>query len=431
MPFAFNETIFPLPQPQTIGTKRASMNILLCCEHFHPSVGGVQKMMYEIGLRFVMKGHTVSVATGWRSDRKQNLVDGINIHSFKVSGNAASGMTGEIKNYQDFLINGQFDFLLVMAAQQWTFDAMLPALDWIPYKKLHIPCGYSGFYLKKYRGYYKNMGEHLRKFDQLIYNSTDYRDINFARNNNLENINIIPAGASELEFLNQGKEKILEKLGIDKGDFIYLSVGAPAFNKGHKEILQAYLLLDAPFNSTLVLNGNYDIASENSASPPKKTLKELARNILGRSPDNIIRLAKKNRSPKKKIVFSDLKREELIPLFINADLFLFASHVEYSPLVIFECLAAGLPFLSIPVGNVDEIVKWSEGGVLCAGRKSKDGFSSVDPRIFAKEMRELSLDKTKLDKLSASGHQAWLDKFTWEVIATQIEKLVTQDPEHN
>ena len=406
------------------------MNIVLCCEHFHPSVGGVQKMAYEIGLRFAKKGHKVSVATSWRSDREQDSFDGINICSFKVSGNLASGMVGEIDRYQDFLVNSQFDFLLVIAAQQWTFDAMLPVLDKIPYKKFHIPCGYSGFYLKKYRKYYQDMGIHLRKFDQLIYNSNDYRDINFARDKNIPNINVIPAGASEVEFMNPDKVNIREELGINKDNFIYLSVGAPAFNKGHKEILLSYLLLDVPFSSILVLNGNYDHIKEDSLRnvilSPRETLKELVMRILGRSPLNIIRLAKRNKNLKKKIIFTNLKREKLIALFFDADLFLFASHVEYSPLVIFECLAAGLPFLSIPVGNVDEIVKWTNGGVICAGKKSKTGFSYADPLVFSKAMQKLSIDKEKRAILSTNGRQAWVDKFTWEAIANQIEELVNQ-----
>jgi len=309
-----------------------------------------------------------------------------------------------------------------MAAQQWTLDAMLPILDRIHYKKLHIPCGYSGLYLRRYKAYYSNMETCLRKFDHLIYNSTDYRDVNFARDRKIPNINVIPAGASELEFLNSDKNRIREQLGIGKDDFIYLSVGAPAFNKGHKEILQAYLLLDVPFVSTLVLNGNYETKS---AATPGNAIKEMGRRILGRSPFNIMRLARRNKDPKKKIIFTNLKREELIPLFFNADLFLFASHVEYSPLVIFECLAAGLPFLSIPVGNVDEIINWSGGGVLCAGRQSKEGFSSVDPLAFSGEMQKLSLDQNKRNELSVNGRQAWLDNFTWKVIADRIEQLAT------
>jgi glycosyltransferase involved in cell wall biosynthesis len=271
------------------------------------------------------------------------------------------------------------------------------------------------------------MAEHLRKFDALIYNSTNYRDINFARDNNLPSINVIPAGASELEFLNPEKTNIRERLGIGKEDFIYLSVGAPAYNKGHKEILQAYLSLEVPFASTLVLNGNYNTDDDSSLAAlfrnPRHVVKEYGRRALGRSPFNITRLARSNRSLDKRIVFANLERQDLITLFFDADLFLFASHVEYSPLVIFECMATGLPFLSIPVGNVDELIEWSGGGVLCAGNKSAEGFSSADPLVFSREMKELSLNQGKLSELSAKGRQAWIERFTWNTIANQIEKL--------
>lgn len=404
------------------------MKILLCCEHFHPSVGGVQKMMYEIGLRFVKKGYEVSVATSFRSDRNESSVDGIQIFSFKASGNAAFGMHGDIQSYQDFLTQGKFDFLIVMAAQQWTFDAMLPVLDKIPYKKLHIPCGYSGFYLKKYQDYYSTMDTHLRKFDQLIYNSTDYRDINFAREKNIPHINIIPAGASEFEFLNIQNRNVKKSLGIESEQFVYLTVGAPAFNKGHKEIVESYLLLDIDRPSVLILNGNYDkiieLSLKNFISKPQETLKELAMRILGRSSYNIMKLAQKNKNSSKRIIFENLNREDLISFFVEADLFLFASHIEYSPLVIFECLAAGLPFLSNTIGNVDEIVRWSNGGVICPTRKSPEGYSSVEPARFAEEIKKLTLDSDLRKQLSTNGRQSWKEKFTWEVIVNQIEKLI-------
>ncbi|MDO9183789.1 MAG: glycosyltransferase family 4 protein [Bacteriovorax sp.] len=404
------------------------MKILLCCEHFHPSVGGVQKMMYEIGLRFINKGHDVSVVTSFRSDRNEKTIDGIKIFSFDVNGNAALGMRGDILGYQQFLINTKFDLLIVMAAQQWTFDAMLPVLDNIAYKKLHIPCGYSGFYLKKYKDYYSKMDIYLKKFDQLIYNSTNYRDVNFAREKNLKNINIIPAGASEFEFLNIKRKNVKKLLGIQSEQFVYLSVGVPAFNKGHKEILKSYLLLNVSRPSVLILNGNYDNITKlnfiNLLSNPKGTLKEFVMRILGRSSYNIKKLAQKNKDSNKKIIFENFNREELISLFAEADLFLFASHIEYSPLVIFECLAAGLPFLSVPVGNVDEIVKWSAGGVICPGKKSKEGYTSVDPVVFSREIEKLTMDSVLRKELSIHGRQSWENKFTWGVIVDQIEKLV-------
>jgi L-malate glycosyltransferase len=407
------------------------MNILLCCEHFYPSVGGVQKMMYELGMRFVMHGHQVTVATSWRADRTIDVIDGIKIVGFKVTGNAAFGMRGEYENYQQFLVDEDFDFLLVMAAQQWTFDAMLPILDLIDYKKLHIPCGYSGFYLSHYKTYFAEMAQHLRKFDALIYNASNYRDIEFARSNNLSNIHLIPAGASELEFStpHNATTDIRAQLDIPSDDFIYLSIGAPAYGKGHKEILKAYLCAKIPFSSTLVLNGNYSNIPSVSIgalfSCPRDTLKEIVKRIIGRSPANIKRLAASVNKQEKRVILTDQPRESLIQLYFEADLFLFASHVEYSPLVIFECLAAGLPFLSIPVGNVEEIADWTGGGVICPGTISSKGFSSADPAVFGSHIRDLSLDRNRLQEIGSNGRKAWFERFTWEKIAAQIEQLTT------
>lgn len=388
-------------------------------------------MMYELGLRFVMHGHQVTVATSWREDRKIDIIDGIKIVGFKVTGNAAFGMHGECEHYQRFLLEKDFDFLLVMAAQQWTFDAMLPILDLIDYKKLHIPCGYSGFYLSYYRTYFAEMAQHLRKFDALIYNASNYRDIEFARSNNLPNIHLIPAGASEFEFScpPNAATSIRVQLGIPADEFIYLSVGAPAHGKGHMEILKAYLSAKIPFASTLVLNGNYNNIPSVSLgaffSSPREVLKELAKRMLGRSPANIKCLAASVIKQGKRVILTDQPRESIIQLYFEADLFLFASHVEYSPLVIFECLASGLPFLSIPVGNVKEIADWTGGGVICPGKLSSKGFSTADPAVFASYIRDLSLDRNRLQEIGKTGRKAWFERFTWEKIATQIEQLTT------
>lgn len=405
------------------------MNILLCCEHFYPSVGGVQKMMYELGLRFAMHGHQVTVVTSWREDRLQDSIDGIRIVSFKVLGNEASGMSGQIDEYQAFLKQGDFDFLLVMAAQQWTFDAMLPILDNIPCRKLHIPCGYSGLYMARYQDYYGAMPRYLEKFDQLIYNATEYRDIDFARRHGLRQINIIPAGASEFEFADPPSPCGRTELGIAPDDFVFLSVGAPAYSKGHREVVKAYLALDLPFRSTLVLNGNYDGAAalrlSSTHASIKETLKELARRFLGRSPVSIERLAAANRDSRKRILFTNLDRTTLISLFFEAELFVFASHVEYSPLVIYECLAAGLPFVSIPVGNVPEIAAWSNGGLICEGKVDARGFSRADPTVLASAMRELALSPKRREVLARHGRKSWEEKFTWEIIASRIEQLIS------
>lgn len=401
--------------------------ILLCCEHFSPSVGGVQKTMHELGLRFIQMGHQVSVATSWHENRSANLIDGMQIHSFKIHGNSVSGMKGPIAEYQNFLIQGDFDVLLVMAAQQWTLDALLTIIEQIPYKKIHLPCGYSSFYLPSYKEYFQKMAQFLKGFDKLIYNATDYRDINFAKLQNAKNINIIPAGASEIEFTENPHLQVLKDLDISSEDFVFLSVGAPAFAKGHGDVIRAYLKANILYPSCLILNGNYDntvqLTFQKLATHPKKFLKELALQILGRSSSSIRSLGNQNNDPQKKIIFTSLPRPKVISLFFESDLFLFASHIEYSPLVIFECLAAGLPFLATPVGNSAEIIDWSGGGLLVPATKSPQGRTQAKLDEFSQMISKVSKDSELLLQLSTQGRESWKINFTWKIIAENIAKL--------
>ena len=158
---------------------------------------------------------------------------------------------------------------------------------------------------------------------------------------------------------------------------------------------------------------------------PKKIFREILLRIIGKSPYNIKQLAKKNNDKEKNIIFSDLSRKALVDLYFDADLFLFASHIEYSPLVIFECLASGLPFISIPVGNIEEIVDISNGGIVCEGEKTKDYRSYVDPEKLSLEISQLSKNKKLLIQLGANGRKAWKNHFTWKIVAKKIEDLVT------
>jgi L-malate glycosyltransferase len=392
------------------------MKILLCSELYFPKMGGVQKVNQEIAENLFLKGHDVSVATSYHPNRLSFIHNGVKIKQFQISGNLVQGIYGEKENYQKFILENDFDALIVNAAQQWTFDLLLPILDKIKYKKIHIPCGYSSFFQKAYKAYYKNMPIYLRKFDHLIYNSTEYRDINLAKENNLKNILILPNGASKKEFWLPPKINIREKLKIPKTDFIFLSVGNPPSNKGHLEVIKAYNNLKLPFPSTLILNGDYSL---------KLNLKEFVKILLQKSSYNIKRYQKKINSQKfKKVIFTNLNREDLISLFFSANLFVFASKIEYSPLVLFESAAAGLPFLSVRVGNSEEIASWTEGGMICPSTHNKKGYSIVSYKNLGKEMSSLAKNPDLLRLLGENSRKNWMEKFTWEKIVDQIENLI-------
>ena len=87
-----------------------------------------------------------------------------------------------------------------------------------------IPCGFSALYDKHYADYYKLMPAILRQFDHLIFYASDYRDINFARDNNITNFSIIPNGASEIEFGVAQEKDFRERLNINKNDFLLIQI---------------------------------------------------------------------------------------------------------------------------------------------------------------------------------------------------------------
>jgi glycosyltransferase involved in cell wall biosynthesis len=119
----------------------------------------------------------------------------------------------------------------------------------------------------------------------------------------------------------------------------------------------------------------------------------------------------------------NLPRGELVQAYLNGDLFVFASNVEYSPLVLYEAAAAGLPFLSVPVGNAEEIARWTGGGEICPAARDAQGYTRVDPQALAAHIEALASNPARLQALGEAGRRNWLEKFTWEKIIRCYEAI--------
>ena len=111
---------------------------------------------------------------------------------------------------------------------------------------------------------------------------------------------------------------------------------------------------------------------------------------------------------------------------MNADLFVFASHIEYSPLVLFEAAAAGTAFLSAQVGNAHEIAEWTGAGMIGASFIDKKGYTHIDVTRFAEQWVQLVHDKVRRRELGTNGKRQWATRFTWERIAQQYEHVLQQ-----
>lgn len=393
--------------------------VLLCCEHYPPSVGGVQEVMRQIAERLTADGVEVTVVTSPHASRPLNaLRNGVRVVSFPITGNWAKGMKGPVEEYQGFLRQGKFDALLIKAAQQWTFDAAIDVLHELPCRKLFIPCGFSGLHNPLYGAYFQKMPQWLRRMDGLIFYANEYQDIAFAREHGLKPLHLIPNGVDEREFADKNDQDICQRMGIDLDNDLILSVGSRIASKGHWEVIRAFAKADLERPTTLMINANTPGGSLSGAI--KRNIKHA---LTGRLPLPWLawwyNVSRKNKSVK----IVDLNRGDLVNLYKAADLFISASHVEYSPLVLFEAAAAGTPFIASPAGNSKEIACWTRGGVVLPRVNNHSAKVSVDS--IAREMENLLIDKEKLNTIGEMAKaRVWDEGFTWGEIVQKYRRLL-------
>ena len=424
------------------------MRILLACEFYHPSVGGVQEVMRQLAEHFVARGHGVTVATTYLPERRLRELNGVTIVEFKVTGNLVHGLSGDAESYRRYVLQSEYDLFMVKAAQQWTFDALWPVLDRMRRPIVFVPCGFSGLYLPAYSQYFEEMPEVLRRFDQLIFYASDYRDINFARDWGLSDFTIMSNAASEREFGVPADPGFRGRHHVAEDAFVILTVGTFTGElKGHRELAEAFDL--ATFQgrpAVLILNGNVTPSLRGKRISVRilpNTVRRWARAVRtmcsrGRSAPNGAKepiasvVARMNRTASaKQAMIVDLPRAELAQAYLNSDLFVLASNIEYSPLVLFEAAAAGLPFLTVPVGNAVEIAEWTGGGVVCPAPQDERGYTRVDPAVLADHISRLAANPRLLDSLGREGHRRWSDQFTWDIVSDRYEALFTRLTEQN
>ena len=125
----------------------------------------------------------------------------------------------------------------------------------------------------------------------------------------------------------------------------------------------------------------------------------------------------------KKLIVTELTRAQTVSAFKAADLFLFPSNIECSPLVLFESVAAKTPFLTTDVGNAQEIISWTGGGDLLPTTQDRWGYSHAKIKESVEKLEYYFNHQNKLIQMGQKGFQAWQKRFTWDRIAKDYEEL--------
>jgi len=389
----------------------------------------MSEVVRQLSERLVSWGHEVVVATSKDEKRTGKSINGVVIKEFDISGNLVRGIWGAAKEYEHYLLESQFDVVVFFAAQQWSADLALPILNQIHGKKVFVPTGFSGFYQKEYVYYFEQMKTWLKDFDRAVFLSNDYRDINFARQIHFNKISLIPNGADEREFSREGGSELREKLGIGPDELLIITVGSHTGKKGHKEAIEIFKKIKSDRAVTFIIVGNLPITGtgvQKLVKWGKELVKKVIRYQGGGECRDYCEKQKKvfaDQNPNKRLLVQQLSRTETVEAYFAADLFLFPSNIECSPIVLFESAAAGTPFFVTDVGNSKEIVEWTGGGIVLPTDFNQEGLSYARIDESADLLSSYLHEPAKLKSLGSRGRIAWESKFSWEKITRDYESL--------
>jgi L-malate glycosyltransferase len=406
------------------------MKILHTVESYLPSRHGMSEVVRQISERLVSDGHQVTVATRADPTRVEKIINGVEIIEFDISGNITTGMQGEYDRYIRYLLDSDFDVVTNFAAQQWATDLALPILQRIRGKKVFVPTGFSALYMPQYKSYFERMKDWLKQYDKVVYLSDDYRDVNFARELGLTNGILIPNGASEEEFSCEIDPDFKKRLGIPEENFLILHVSGYIGSKGHLDAIRIFRGAQLKNTTLLFVSPDFGDKFVNFKLFSLQSMKSILKSILSRNqPLEDVQLVLIHHFQKiglfKNIRFVELARSDVVQAYKTANLFLFPSNIECSPIVLFECMATGTPFLVTDVGNAKEIIQWSEGGQLLPTKGSEGGYGLVWALVkeSSNVLKIMASDQVYLHTLSKNGTKAWKNNFTWGIISKKYSEM--------
>jgi len=372
------------------------LKILHTVEFYAPSTGGSQEVVKQISERMAAIGHDVTIATTKDKNRKFKSLNGVKIEEFDIYGNQVIGMHGDIEKYKQFLTKNNFDVIMNYAAQQWATDVMFEVIDNVKAKKVVVPCGYSALHNPDFENYFKTLPSILKKYDKSIYLTKHYQDYIFAKKNHVKNLTVIPNGADENEFDNiHTKNDFKKKNGIN--NFFILSIGNHTGSKGHSELLKVFS--EFPHPSDLVIIGAK--SDDGCYEDCLKYCKQFNKTYTD-----------------KKIHILTVPRADTIDALKSADIFMFLSNVEASPIVLFESAAAGLPFIATNAGNSKEIAKLTKGGVIVKtlNYKGRKGDVIADLPSSLRYLNKLYSNEKLRQRMAKTARSNWLKEYTWDKI---------------
>jgi glycosyltransferase involved in cell wall biosynthesis len=365
------------------------VKILHTVQRYAPDTGGSEEVVKQLSEYLVSFGHDVTVATGASPRRTFDRLNGVKIVEFDCAGNAVEGFRGEVNAFREFIRSTDADVMMNYAAQIWSSDLVFDLLPSLVAKKVFVPCGYSRLHDPLFAGYFSAMPDVLRRYDKVIYLSDNYVDTAFGAHHGLRNGITIPNGADLREFSTVRRGAFRSQFNIGDKPLI-INVSNHSSLKGHAFFWNCIAQLD-DLHAASVLIGNPYVGF------PKKWFTECYAQCRLRS-------LRKNA-----LLLEGLPRSSVVSAYVDADVFLFGSRVECSPLVMFEAFAGKTLFVTTDCGNVKDYKD-----IVCIVGTEEEAVSVI---------REFFQYPDRYADRLAKGFTLFQQETNWYSIARRYENL--------
>jgi len=358
---------------------------------FSPLTGGCEKVSYKLA-EYLSDYYEVSVITRRYPGRNH-----ANFTKFKV--------LEYLPNDQAVFLNGlkniHPDIVLIYSDLFDFFRQII--LSEVNYKLVIAPCGANFLYTNKSMASYLYKSSH--KIDGIICHSKYDRDYKFFNSERFQDrLEVIPNGVDLAEFDENtlSREEIANslKMNSDKVSQKWI-LNVSNFFPGKGQEHLANILKRLPSDDFLYIQ----VCSKMSFD-------------VGES----LEIRWKQRISHSSVSFllaKNISRETVIGLFKNSNVFAFPSEKEVAPLVLLECMAARLPWVSTDVGNSRGL----KGGSCITAAKDTRFYNVFDERvnsIFAQEIQ----NNWESPAVGEEGRYQIESSMTWNKIMPQYHSLI-------
>lgn len=335
------------------------MRILFAVPCYWPSQDGVTIITSYLAEGLAEKGHEVSVVTSAGNGGLQVLPEketheGVEITRMRIYTRWPLKIRGRDrkstrKEYLRYVREYAPDVLVVVCAQAWTLDWLLPYLKTLDCVKVFYSHGYSAWKeeysykewirrrnivgvwsVYKCKKYFDSLYRHIRLFDRAIYLSEDSNAAVYAEKHGLTNGRILKNAVDDRFFSEDMRHAREEKECV-----AYLFVANYNQNKNQEMLIRAFAAAKIG-KSRLALVG----FEENAYYA---FLQELIGKELAGQKD------------KEVLFYTHISRESVIDLYRTSDVFVCPSRSETYSIVAHEAAATGMPIISTDVGIYSRI----------------------------------------------------------------------------